>query len=266
VSGPALWLVERATSKVYLFGETVGVGPADAWLDDRIREALDECRELWCEVADAQQIARSPLLVEHGLSDTPLSSRLSDHERQHLHETATALGIDPTTLEGLRPWLAGQLLEHAHRSYIGIDATAGPHEVLVGIATDAGKTIRTELPDVDATLAFFSDLDAVAGIEYLMWTVDRVADDGTESRRQVAAWIAGDDRVVSEQVAALQHRYPRLFQRLLVDRNRAWIPRIDSMLDGRASAFVLVGDSHLPGEEGIPALLEQRGLDPRRLT
>lgn len=258
-----MWQVERGSSKVFLFGETVGVRREDAWLREPIRRAVDGSREFWCEVADADEIAASPSLGEYGLAAEPLSGRLDEHQRHYLHAIAGAVDVDPTTLEGLRPWLAGQLLEIVHRDRSGIDATADVHNVLLSLARDSGKAIRTELPDAEATLAFFANLGHAAEIDYLMWTLDRVAGQGTEIREQVAAWLVGDGSVVEAQVVEMQRTYPALYRRLIAERNRAWIPRIQEMLRQPGSTFVLVGDSHMPGEGGIPVLLARSGLQPQ---
>ena len=258
--GPTLWQVERESSKVFLFGETVGVGRDDVWLSEPIRRAVDSCREFWCEVADAAEIAASPSLGKYGLATEPLSSRLDRDQLRALHATARVVDVDPTTLEGLRPWLAGQLLESAHRARAGVDATADVHDALLSMARDSGKEIRTELPDAEATLAFFANLGDAAEIEYLMWTLDRVAQQGAEIRAQVAAWLVGDGSVAEAQVIEMQRKYPALYRRLLVERNQAWVPRIEQMLREPGGTFVLVGDSHMPGPDGIPALLARRGL------
>ena len=143
-------------------------------------------------------------------------------------------------------------------------SAADVHGVLLGLANDAGKVVRTELPDAAATLSFFANLGEPVEIEYLMWTLDRVAEHGAEIPRQVAAWMVGDGSVVEQQVMETRTKYPGLYQSLLADRNRAWVPRIDAMLDEPGSVFVLVGDSHLVGDDGIPALLTRSGLEPQR--
>ena len=80
VVGPTLWQVERESSKVFLFGETVGVRRDDVWLSEPILRAVDSCREFWCEVADAAEIAASPSLGKYGLATEPLSSRLDQDQ------------------------------------------------------------------------------------------------------------------------------------------------------------------------------------------
>jgi len=256
-----LWVIERSGAKVHLFGETVGVVD-DTWLTDPIQDAVDGSAEFWCEVADAQEIAQSPLLARYGLSSEPLSERLSPSARSSLQDACRALDVDPASLEELRPWLAAQLLEHVLRSRDGIDAGVSVHEVLLARAKQAGKTIRTELPDIDATLSFFDTMPWAVESEYLLWTADRVTADPDEIVRQVSAWTRGDPSVVDEQLAQMQARYPNLYKYLILDRNRAWVPRIDAMLD-RGNSFVLVGDSHMTTGDGIPNLLTLGGFNPR---
>ena len=140
---PALWVVDGVASDVYLFGETVGVGPDDVWFVEPMQAAFRDAGQLWCEVADAEDLVRSPLFVEHGMSVEPLSARLGAEELERLRAAAQGLGLDPSTLEGLRPWLAGQVLEHTHRAMLGIEAAVGVHEILVGLArTQASRSVR----------------------------------------------------------------------------------------------------------------------------
>jgi uncharacterized protein YbaP (TraB family) len=47
-------------------------------------------------------------------------------------------------------------------------------------------------------------------------------------------------------------------KKLLEDRNKAWIPRID-ILCREKSSFIAVGAGHLGGPEGLIALLKKQG-------
>ena len=189
---PALWVVDRAVSDVYLFGETVGVGPDDVWFVEPVRTAFRDAGQLWCEVADVDDLVRSPFLGAYGMSDAPLSARLGSNELDRLRAAAEALRIDVSTLDGLRPWLAGQVLEHAHRSQLSVAAAADVHGILVGLAKQAGKPIRTELPDAEATLRVLRchDRGRGAGVP------------GTRSRRLAASCDLANGAVRRADVAA----------------------------------------------------------------
>jgi len=52
---------------------------------------------------------------------------------------------------------------------------------------------------------------------------------------------------------------------LLTARNRAWLPKIEQLLQSHEDPFVAVGAGHMLGEEGLPALLAERGYTVRRI-
>jgi len=52
---------------------------------------------------------------------------------------------------------------------------------------------------------------------------------------------------------------PVMYQRLLVERNRTWLPEIEKLLARPRPAFVVVGAAHLVGADGLIALLSAKG-------
>ena len=86
--------------------------------------------------------------------------------------------------------------------------------------------MRFEYGGAEATLSWFAALDEDLGPEYLMWTIERVAKGPADLDRQVAAWQAGDLGVAEVEDAAMKLAHPRLYERMVVDRNRDWVPRI----------------------------------------
>lgn len=53
-------------------------------------------------------------------------------------------------------------------------------------------------------------------------------------------------------------------ERLLGDRNRAWIPKLEAYF-GEGQAFVAVGAGHMMGSDGVVALLRARGYQVRQM-
>ena len=260
-----MWVVERPRSSVFIFGETVGLREDDVWLTDVIRAAVEESREVWRE-ADREEIERSPLIATYAVSNERLSERLDESERLVVEGIANEVGVDPAVLEVLRPWAAAQVLEGALRANAGIDATLAADEVITRLATDAGIVVRCELGDAEATLSWFAGMDRELEVDYLIWTVERISRGVRDMDRQVAAWVNGDLSVSEEQVAEMRRDHPQLHARMLVERNRAWVPRIQAMVDEPGRAFVLVGGAHLVGGDSILTMLAEAGLKPRRLT
>ncbi len=52
---------------------------------------------------------------------------------------------------------------------------------------------------------------------------------------------------------------PKLYQRMLVDRNRDWLPKIEALFARRGHALVVVGAAHLIGPDGLLAMLRAKG-------
>ena len=50
-----------------------------------------------------------------------------------------------------------------------------------------------------------------------------------------------------------------MYQRLLVDRNKDWLPKIEALFSRKGRAFVVVGAAHLVGPDGLLAMLKAKG-------
>ena len=50
-----------------------------------------------------------------------------------------------------------------------------------------------------------------------------------------------------------------MYQRLLVDRNKAWLPKLEVLFARPRPAFVVVGAAHLVGTDGLIAMLRAKG-------
>lgn len=75
-----------------------------------------------------------------------------------------------------------------------------------------------------------------------------------------SAWRKGDAAKVDEVMAGeMRTHEPRLYQKLIVDRNRNWLPSIEKYATSRRTGFILVGVGHLVGPEGIIETLKKKG-------
>jgi len=80
-------------------------------------------------------------------------------------------------------------------------------------------------------------------------------------RRLVDAFNEGDFDAIAAMSALSfgSKENGRLVQRLLVrDRNRAWMPGLRGAID-TGDAVIVVGAAHLPGPDGLVAMLRQAG-------
>ena len=73
------------------------------------------------------------------------------------------------------------------------------------------------------------------------------------------AWKAGEAPTIERIVLQDLKKDPQMYQRLLVARNRNWMPKLEALFNRSGRAFVVVGAAHLVGPDGLIALLQAKG-------
>ncbi len=74
--------------------------------------------------------------------------------------------------------------------------------------------------------------------------------------------------IVSQRIAAsreaaalrLSCDYPKLYKKLLADRNEQWVKTLTKWLNDGEDVFVVVGAAHLVGKESVVQLLKDKGF------
>jgi uncharacterized protein YbaP (TraB family) len=81
----------------------------------------------------------------------------------------------------------------------------------------------------------------------------------------VKSWLSGDAAAVEDLLLASMKEYPEVYRKVVIDRNRRWLPILIKMLDQGETALVVVGAAHLVGEDGLIELLRRRGYTIEQL-
>jgi uncharacterized protein YbaP (TraB family) len=83
-----------------------------------------------------------------------------------------------------------------------------------------------------------------------------------------ALWKAGDVQGMEKiTIQKMQREYPELYRSINVDRNKAWLPKLQSLLEQNTETdvLVIVGALHLIGPEGVVKQLQAKGYRLERL-
>lgn len=264
---PAIWAVRDRDSTVFLFGTIHVMKPGTNWRSPRFEEAFKDADQLILEVENPEdQAAVLPLIREHGLSpDRPLSLLLSAEDLTRLDGAAKSVGLSAAQLDPMRPWLASLSLAAAPLRRAGYDPASGIDPVLRTDALAAGMTI-TGLETLDQQVRLLAGFPEEGQLAYLLRSLDDFDDGATQLERLFEAWLAGNVLAI-EQIGLRPIREvgERVYQALLVERNRAWADRISLILDDTGTAFIAVGALHLAGEDSVQRILENRGLTVERI-
>jgi len=273
---PSLWVAKSKGSTVYLFGTVHLLPPELSWRDPAIDRALHDSDALWLEIvlpvtAAGSKAAMKPeelqraqqLIASSGTSPTTkLSSLLTPDEWMQLTANIHA---PPEALEHLRPWLAVLQLTEAITAKVGWTNDAGADVVLNREALAQEKPVQG-LETIEQQLRFFADMSPEVELALLRQSLAEISQGEARAREIATAWSAGDDKTLTGlMITQMQTKAPDLYQRLVVARNHAWVPQIEQMLKTPGVRFVAVGDAHLLGPDGVPALLKADGLRVERV-
>lgn len=266
---PALWKIEQDDATVWLFGTFHLLPPSLDWRTEPVTGALQAADIVWFEadVQSPQAQQRTVELVPQLGMNPPgvtLSSLLDEETGELLERIAPAIGAPPAALDPLRPWLVGLTLAVMQIQQLGFDPAAGVESILHAEAQAAGKAFRY-FETIDEQLGFFAGLPSEVEIEMLAQTLRDMEELPAQLDEMVVAWATGDLGTLDEAVnASVRDTSPEVYEALLVERNRNWIPDITAMLDEGGTHFVAVGAGHLVGEDSVIALLEAEGVRVER--
>ncbi|MEO1040202.1 MAG: TraB/GumN family protein [Pseudomonadota bacterium] len=268
---PAIWLLEDEDTRLYLFG-TVHLLPATLdWRTEAFQTAFAEADTLWLEadvVSEQAQAQMGALLPRYGFNPAgvTLSSLLSEDAIAVLSAEGPKLGLAPAAMEGLQPWLASVTIAVSQITALGYDPNSGVDQVLARDAAETGMAFAYFETVEDQFSAFASvPLEAQArdmerGLADLQAGPEII-------NRIVRAWAVGDmDELDAAINVEMREQSPETYQAIMVERNHNWIPHIIAALAEPGVAFMAVGAGHMPGEEGVIALLEAEGYAVSRLN
>ena len=116
------------------------------------------------------------------------------------------------------------------------------------------------LETVDEQLDFISRMGEGSENEFLEYTLDDIENLSPTLDSIKKAWRNGDIAGLEEiALDSWEKRFPEVYEMLVLDRNNAWVPKIEQMLKTEEVELVLFGAVHLVGDDGILAQLKKHG-------
>lgn len=264
----SLWKVSGGKATVYLLGSIHLLKEDDYPLDPRMGRALEESDVVVFEVhPDSLQAASLQAYVLEnaflGEGET-LESALGDSVYAAASARAESLGIDLGPMKMFKPWFVSIALALAEMQKMGFDPALGVEMHLAAEAEAKGKTILG-LETGTYQIGLFASLTAEEQRALLMHTLSQLDDIEKELGKILAAWKKGDTAGVEDTLNRSFKEYPEIYEKLILQRNRDWLARIEGFLAGGETHLVVVGVGHMPGEEGLLDLLVKKGFKVEQL-
>ena len=170
--------------------------------------------------------------------------------------TGGALPIE--ALKQFKPWFLAMTLEALEWQQAGFDASLGLDKHFYDRAQVEGKTVQG-LETTDFQISLFDGMSKDQQERFLAETLKSVDTEKASVTKLTGAWKSGDAPTIEKLVMADVKSDPFIYERLLVARNRTWLPKIEALFSRPRHAFVVVGAAHLVGPDGLVAMLKARG-------
>lgn len=263
-----LWRVRSATNTVYLLGSIHIMRPDGFPLAVVIESAFASSSVAVFEVdlsaAGTVDTALGALAAGALPEGRTLADVVSPETYRLAQQRLAEAGYDMAGMQRMRPWMVATTVALAELRRAGYSPADGVDQHFQRRAVDAGMRV-VGLETVDEQLALFADLTPEEDEAFLVQTLRELATLIPQVDELTAVWRSGRTAEVEALLAEGFAAFPRLYERLVVDRNRRWLPQIEALLAGDQRAFVAVGALHLVGERGVVELLRARGYQVEQL-
>lgn len=262
-----MWRVRSDTATVHLLGSIHAARPTLYPLDPAIQAAVDAARVVAFEtdLGDLPSAAGEMLAAGTLEPGTRLPDLLSPETMAALEARLRASGLPVAGFDTMRPWLVALTLTSAELVRAGYGLESGIDQHLWRRAEDADVP-RLALEPISDQIALFAELTPAESEAFLAMTLADLERLGPMLDELTERWQAGDAAHAADLLAESFEPFPRLYEAVVVERNRSWMPTIEELLAGRRDALVVVGALHLVGDHGLVEMLRDRGHDVRQVA
>ncbi len=262
-----IWAVQGAHNVVYLAASVHVLRPGDA-LPAAFDRAYADASALVMEIdlANLDPQAGQEYVLEHGRlpPGQTLRAVLGEERYHHLEQEAGHLSLPLESLQSFAPWTVALTLTQLEFAQMGLDPDAGVERQFERRAASDHKPIQG-LETLEEQLGLLAGMSYEEQARFLDLSAEEGEDLDKETGEILSAWKSGNERTLERLLRSEYDAFPSLYQRLVTDRNRRWIPSLVELLNGAQNDLVIVGALHLVGRQGVVALLRERGYKVRAL-
>jgi uncharacterized protein YbaP (TraB family) len=220
--------------------------------------------DLLVEEVDLDQMLQPStqlLMLKRGMlpADRSLDAVVSPATFELVQKRVAGLGLPIEPLKRFKPWSLALTLLAAEWQKAGFDAELGLDRHFYERARAENKPVQG-LETLEFQISRFDGLPDADQERLLVQTMRELDTQVSDVAKLADAWRSGDVETMERLVLRDLKADPRMYARLLVDRNRDWLPRIDQLASRPGRAFVVVGAAHLIGPDGLLAMLRAVGF------
>lgn len=257
-----LWTAKTDKGTVYLLG-SLHLLKADSYpLDKNIEAAYEDSQRVIFEadIDAANDPGFQAKMLSLGLypEGQTLGQNISKETYALLEKKLIEVGLPIDQVGRFKPWLCAVTLAALKLKRMGFDPEYGIDKYFFTKAKKDGKE-KLFLETLDFQIALFSDLGGAQAEALLRQTLKDLEVVETMFPDIVSAWQTGDAARFEANVIISFKDYPAIYERIITQRNRAWLSTIEQLLTQGGTTLVVVGAGHLVGPDNLLQLLKNKG-------
>ncbi|MEP6548079.1 MAG: TraB/GumN family protein [Gammaproteobacteria bacterium] len=259
----ALWELHGKHNTVYLLGSIHVLRLSDYPLAPALLEAYGNAKSVFMEV-NLEEIGSAEVQTEMLTSAIlPEGKTLTEILGQQRYGRADALarevGVELAMFDQFAPWFVAEAISQQQLTQLGFQPESGVEMYFMERARTDGKSVAG-LETVHDQISIFENMPMDTQAEYLISSLEQAHGLAAEVDSMVRAWQRGDTQWFVNQLQSEFGRDQRLYQSVLVARNRKWVPKIEALLNDDKNYLVIVGTGHLVGQGSVIDLLKKDGI------
>jgi hypothetical protein len=257
-----LWKVQGQHNSVYLLGSVHVLNRSDYPLAAPIEWAFSNAAVVAFETdiaaLDDPAIAMKLMSKSQLPEGETLSKQLSPEIYKMWTAHVTESGLPAELFEQFTPARAAITVAMLEMQKLGLDPNQGVDKHFFPLARKASKEI-VPLEPVDFQINLLTGFTKQEGELLMKATLKDIDNLKKDLAELLKAWKTGDADKLEKLLNEAMKESPAIYKRMLTDRNRNWIPKIEELARGEKNAVVIVGAAHLVGKEGVVELLRKKG-------
>lgn len=257
-----LWKVGSGSAKVYVLGSIHFMKKDIYPLNSAIENAFNESGTLAVEanINDAGNMDIFSLMEgAFFMTGDTFEKHVSKGTFELVKKETALFGLPFEIVNMQKPWFLALSLSSLELMKLGYDPSNG---IDMHFLSKAGGKKIVELEGLDYQINLFSGFSDEEQELFLLQTLQEIKQLNKEVDDLVHAWKNGDakglEAIMSKSVEG-NAKMAGVYEKLLFERNRNMVSKMQGFLNAGGTYFVVVGAGHLVGKKGIIQILKDKG-------
>jgi uncharacterized protein YbaP (TraB family) len=258
-----LWKVQSKTGTAYIVGSIHAYKSELYPLPKKMEDAFDNSDALAVEANVNEIKPESMMTMINGALYTDgstLEKHLSSETYEMTVQKLKELGLPLEIFQNTKPWFIASTLTSLELQKLGLDPEYGIDNYFLKKAENRKRVVELESIEYQVNLlSSFSDAEQELFLVSTLKDLDLLK---KEINTILTAWNTGDTKTMESYVSKSLQDDPRMlpiYKKLVFDRNKNMVSKIEGYLKTRERYCVVVGAAHLVGKDGIIEILKRKG-------